>query len=162
MAQVQLLFTRWSHGTYLRVRFCSFICCITDLPGSPADTLESFWPGCDWQQVKAWWPKSRSKSEALIPQSEIALPFFSVSLLKATDFLLLLQKHSTDLSLVKRSWLFSLVLEILMEYSHVYPGREADKYRVRCILAGAVKILLWTAVAHWHSIDCWGHWISLP
>lgn len=117
-------------------------------------------------QVKAWWPNRRSKSQTLIQQFKITLPFLSVSLLKATDLLpflsWLLQKHSADLSLVKRSWLFSLVLEILMEYSHVYPGREADKYRVCCILAGAVKILLWTAVADWHSVDCWGHWISLP
>lgn len=117
-------------------------------------------------QVKAWWPNRRSKSQTLIQQFKITLPFLSVSLLKATDLLpflsWLLQKHSADLSLVKRSWLFSLVLEILMEYSHVYPGGEADKYRVCCILAGAVKILLWTAVANWHSVDCWGHWISLP
>lgn len=160
---MQPLITRCYHKIYLRLHFCSFICCIIDPKGSSADTLESLWLG---HQVKAWWPNRRSKSQTLIQQFKIALPFLSVFLLKTTDLLpflsWLLQKHSTDLSLVKRSWLFSLVLEILMEYSHVYPGREADKHRVCCILAGAVKILLWTAVANWHSVDCWGHWISLP
>lgn len=47
-------------------------------PRSPQELCRHSWKSLAslWHQLKAWWPKSRSKPETLIQQPKAALPFF--------------------------------------------------------------------------------------